>query len=164
MTASTSKKVIVYRYEREPVSGYVRPQSYAGPAGIEIVTPSGAAITFPFEQVKMVCFVRDFEGGSPEAERHFFANRPKTEGLWVRMRFREGEEMDALLANNLLQLEPYGFTVSPPDPASNSQRIFIPRASLTEIKVAGVVGSPVKPPSRKKPKAPGDDSQLSMFE
>ena len=31
------------------------------------------------------------------------------------MKFRDQELMDGILANNLLQLEPYGFTVTPPD-------------------------------------------------
>jgi hypothetical protein len=78
------------------------------------------------------------------------------------MRFKDGAEMDGLLTNNLLQLEPYGFTLSPPDPGSNSQRIFVPKAALVEIKVAGVVGSPVRAP-RRKPKPPTKE-QLEMFE
>jgi hypothetical protein len=160
--ASTSKKAVVYRFEREPVTGFVNPQTYRGLAGVEVLTLSGSVSILPYEQIRMVCFVRDFEGTAPESERRLFANRPKTEGLWVRMRFRDGAEMDGLLPNNLLGIEPFGFTILPPDPASNSQRMFVPRAALAEIKVAGVVGSPVRTARRKaKPAAEG---QLKMFE
>ena len=52
------------------------------------------------------------------------------------MTFRDDEVMEGILANNLLQLEPYGFTVVPPDPYSNNQRIFLP-----EDGVEGIAGA-----------------------
>lgn len=162
MAASTNKKAIVYRYEREPLIGYVNPQAFLSEVGVEVLTLTGSISVVPYDQIKLVCFVREFDPAAWEAERRLFANRPKTEGLWVRMRFRDGEELDGLLANNLLQIGTYGFTVSPPDPGSNSQRIFVPRTALEQIKVAGVVGSPVRPPARKKAKP--SKEQLEMFE
>ncbi len=161
VAASTNKKVIVYRFDREPLSGFVNPQTYQESSGVELLTLSGSVTVVPYDQVKTVCFVKDFEAPDPARERRLFANRPKTAGLWVRMRFRDGEEMDGLLSNNLLHLEPFGFTILPPDPSSNNQRIFVPKASLLEMKVAGVVGSPVRPARRAKP-APKE--QLKMFE
>jgi len=71
-------------------------------------------------------FVRDFDSIEPGAEHRVFNTRPKTNGVWVRMRFRDGELMDGILANNLLLLEPYGFTVVPPSPTSSNQRVFVP--------------------------------------
>jgi len=53
----------------------------------------------------------------------------------VRIKFRDGEVMDGILANNLLLTEPQGFTVVPPDPYSNNQRLFLPRAALAELQV-----------------------------
>jgi len=46
------------------------------------------------------------------------------------VKFHDGEVMDGILANNLLLTESYGFTVVPPDPYSNNQRLFLPRAAL----------------------------------
>jgi hypothetical protein len=76
------------------------------------------------------------------------------------MHFRDGELMDGILANNLLQLEPYGFTVVPPNPSSSNQRVFVPRAALAALQVLGVVGSPLRPQkSKPKPK-----QQIELFE
>ena len=76
------------------------------------------------------------------------------------MTFRDDEVMEGILANNLLQLDPYGFTIVPPDPYSNNQRIFLPKAALKELQVLGVVGSPLK---RRKPK-PEPKEQIGLFE
>jgi hypothetical protein len=76
------------------------------------------------------------------------------------MTFRDDEVMEGVLANNLLQLDPHGFTVVPPDPYSNNQRIFLPRAALKELQVLGVVGSPLK---RRKAK-PEAKEQIGLFD
>ena len=68
--------------------------------------------------------------------------------------------MEGVMPNNLLPLEPYGFTIIPPDPYSNQQRLFIPRAALQAVEVLGVVGSPLK---KRKPKAAAKE-QIGLFE
>jgi hypothetical protein len=52
--------------------------------------------------------------------------------------------LEGVLPNNLLQIEPYGVTVIPPDPYSNTQRIFVPRTALVAVEVLGVVGELVQ--------------------
>jgi len=103
--------------------------------------------------------VKDFE--PPDgAERKVFTTRPKLDGLWVRVKFRDGEVMDGILTNNLLLLDMHGFTIVPPDPYSNNQKLFLPRAALLELQVLGVVGSPLK---RRKPK-PVPKEQAGLFD
>jgi hypothetical protein len=109
----------------------------------------------------MVCFVKDFDGGDFSAERRLFSYRPKTAGLWVRMHFKDHDVVDGLLANDLTQLEAYGYSVLPPDPNSNSQRLFIPRQALFSLQVVAVVGSPQR--GGRKPKEPAKE-QISLFE
>jgi hypothetical protein len=130
-------------------------------SGLELLTTLGTVIVVPYSEVKTVSFVRDFD--QPEARREMrqFNTRPKMEGLWVRLRFRDGDSMDGLLANNLLQLEPPGFTVVPPDPGFQNQRVFVPKAALSEVQVLGVVGSPLKKGRRAKP-VPAE--QLEIFD
>jgi hypothetical protein len=82
------------------------------------------------------------------------------DGLWVRVKFRDGEVMDGILANNLLLLEAQGFTLVPPDPYANNQRLFVPRIALSELQVLGVVGSPLR---RRKPK-PVAKEQIGLFD
>jgi hypothetical protein len=156
--SSTAKKVIVRRFERESVSGFVNPFSYLQPQVIEILKPDGALALLPYAEVRCVAFVKDFEDGSES--RRVFLTRPKLEGLWVRMVFRDGEVMDGILPNNLLTWETAGFTVTPPEPDGNHQKVFVPREALRSIQVLGVVGSPLR--GKKKKAGPGED-QPSLF-
>ena len=158
LAGSTSKKVIIRRFDREPLTGFVNPGTYLLPEGVEVLSPTGSVMVVPYRDVKAVCFVRDFDADEPSSDLKLFQTRPKMEGLWVRMRFVDGELMDGLLPNNLLQLETFGFTVVPPNASSNNQRIFVPRSALTEFKVLGVIGSPI----RRRKLQPG--KQLEMFE
>src|SRR5882724_8375382 len=107
---STNKKVLVTRFEREAVSGFVNPQSYLLAEGLELLSQGGAVRVLPYGEIKLVCFVRDFQQGEPKKELRLFTTRPKMEGLWIRMRFRDGDAMDGLLTNNLLHLDTYGFS------------------------------------------------------
>jgi hypothetical protein len=143
-----------------PCSGYVNPLTYLRPAGVELLTPDGNYSVVPYDEVKAVQFVKDFEPPDPATERKVFSTRPKMDGLWVRVKFRDGEVMDGILANNLLRMESHGFTVVPPDPYSNNQRLFLPRAALAELQVLGVVGSPLR---RRKPK-PVPKEQIGLFD
>lgn len=160
VAASTNKKSVIRRFDREAVAGFVNPQTYLHASGIEVLTLAGAAMVLPYDEVKMVCFVREFETGEPSGETRLFQTRPKMSGLWVRMRFRDNEVMDGLMANNLLQVEACGYTFVPPNPNANNQRIFVPKAALVELQVIGVVGSPLRT-SKPKPKP---REQIELFE
>lgn len=160
MAVSTTKKVLVTRFDREPLAGFVNPQSYLQSEGLELLSQGGAVSVVPYPEIKLVCFVRDFQQGEPRKELRLFTTRPKMEGLWVRMRFRDGDVMDGMLSNNLLQLDSYGLSVVPPDPGFQNQRIFVPKAALSMVQVLGVVGSPLR---MRKPK-PAAKEQLEMFD
>ena len=139
--------VVLRRFDRENLTGFVNPVSYLQPHNVELLKPDGALALVPYDEIKSVCFVKDFEA---EAEtRRIFLTRPKLEGLWVRMQFRDGEVMDGVLPNNLLNWETAGFTVTPPEPDANNQRVFVPRSALKTIQVLGVVGSPLRTRRRK---------------
>jgi len=141
--------VTIRRFERESLNGFVNQFSYLQPSNVELLTPAGSLVLLPYDEVKSVCFVKDFEA-EPES-RKVFLTRPKLEGLWVRMLFRDGEIMDGILPNNLLSWEIAGFTVTPPEPDSNNQRVFVPRSALKSIQVLGVVGSPLRAKRKKAP-------------
>ncbi|MFB3779417.1 MAG: hypothetical protein ACE141_17495 [Bryobacteraceae bacterium] len=151
---------MIRRFDREPVIGFVNPGTYLQPEGVEVMTQGGSVSVLPYAEVKVVCFVRDFSVAGAEAGPRIFQARPKNEGLWVRMRFLDDEQMDGLLVNNLLHLEPYGFSVVPPNPSASNQRLFVPKAALREFLVLAVVGSPLRPGRRK----PASKEQMEMFE
>jgi hypothetical protein len=159
LAGSTTKKTVIRRFQKEPLAGYVNPASYLQPAGVELLSALGNLSTVPYEEIKTISFVRDFEGGG-ETGRRVFNTRPKMEGLWISLQFRDGEVMEGIMPNNLLPLEPYGFTVIPPDSYSNQQRVFIPRAAVRSVEVLGVVGSPLK---KRKAKAVPKE-QIGLFD
>jgi hypothetical protein len=159
LAASTTKKALIRRFEKEALSGYVNPFSYLQPTYVELLSEAGNIVSVPYEEIKTVSFVRNFEAGA-DAERQIFQTRPKMEGLWVSLSFRDGEVMQGIMPNNLLQVEPQGFTVIPPDSAGNVQRVFVPRAALQSVEVLGVVGSPL---NRRKGK-PAPKDQIGLFD
>ena len=127
---------------------------------VELLRPEGNLVRIPFSETKVVCFVRDFEDGETWHEHQAFATRPKTPGLWVRFRFRDGDWMEGILPNNLLSMEVSGFNAVPPDPSFQNQRVFLPRAALSSVEVLGVIGSSLRRRPAKKP----EDGQLQMFD
>jgi hypothetical protein len=160
LSVSTTKKVLIRRFDRESVAGFAMPSSYLRPAGVEILTPEGNFVVVPYPDVKSVDFVRDFLAPT-EPERKFFNTRPKMTGLWVRVEFRDGDVMEGIIPNNLMQLETQGFTVIPPDPMSQHQRMFLPRTALKSVAVLGVVGSPL---TRKRVPKPAPKEQFGLFD
>ncbi len=160
MAGSTNKKIVIRRFDRESVPGFVNPQTYLQPSGLEVLTLGGSVLEVPYADIKALCFVREFGNGEPLDEHRVFLSRPKVNGIWIRMKFRDGDIMEGVLPNNLLQLEQYGFTFVPPNPNSNNQKIFVPKAALFEVQVIGVVGSPLR---QRKPQ-PKPKEQIEQFE
>ena len=110
-------------------------------------------------EIKGVYFVREF-GDSESLTRKTFTSRPRSEGLWVRLRFKDSEVLEGLMPADLLQSTPEGFLVNPPDQRSNTQRIFVPRTALESLTVLAVIGAARRP--RRGPTE--DQRQVPMFE
>ena len=160
MSTSTAKKVLVDRYDRSLLRGYVQPQSYRTPDGLELMSPDGSLTIVPYLQIKCVSFVRDLEGASALGSRREFLARPKSVGLWIEFQFRDGDSLEAMISNNMLEMESDGLLATPPENTSNAQRVFVPRLSLSGVRVLGVVGKP-KPRRDRQPVATG--RQIRLF-
>lgn len=158
--SSTNKKALIQRFDRENLYGHLNVSSYLQPTGVELLNLSGNLLLVPYGEIKLVSFVREFEPPDP-AEKRLFATRPKNPGLWVRLRFKDNDQMDGLLANDLLRQDPFGFAFTPPDPGSNSQRVFVPKQALADFQVLAVVGS--QPRYGRKPKDETKE-QMGLFE
>jgi hypothetical protein len=156
LASSTNKKVHIRRFDRESLAGFVNTTTYLTPAGVELLHRSGNVQVVPYGEIKALYFVRDFPAGEPE-ERRAVMSRPKPDGLWIRLIFRDRDTLEGVIPNNLLQIDAAGFLVIPPD---STQRIFVPREALSEVQVLGVVGSPLRQ-ARKKPPA---KEQIGLFE
>ena len=145
--ASTHKKVVVSLLDRKSLRGYLNPGRLGHTDPLDLLTPEGEHQEIPISRIRAVYFVRQFEGDY-EPERKVFLSRPKLDGLWVRLRYSDGETLEGVIPNDLLNLLDNGVQITPPDFNSNSDRIFVPRTALAELTVLGVVGI-----ARRKPAA-----------
>ena len=156
---STHKKVIVRKTDRDSVSGYVSPAQFVNEGKLELLNTSGNVVGIDLKDIKGVYFVREF-GDSESLSRKTFTSRPRTEGLWVRLKFKDNEILEGMMPNDLSQTTSEGFLVNPPDLRSNTQRIFVPRCALSSLTVLAVIGGTHR---RRKPAAE-DVRQVPMFE
>jgi hypothetical protein len=155
---STHKKVIVRKMDRDTVSGYVAPAQFVHEGKLELLNTSGTVISMDLREIKGVYFVREF-GDSESLTRKTFTSRPRSEGLWVRLRFKDSEILEGLMPADLTQTTPEGFLVNPPDQRSNTQRIFVPRTALESLTVLAVIGA-----ARRQRRGSQDQRQVPMFE
>ena len=162
MAVSTNKKVQVVRFDRAPVEGFVQLPDGLENGQLQWLTADGSLGESPIDQVKAICFIRDFGSDAEWRPNRVFTSRPKSAGLWLRLTFRDGDILEGILPNNLMLVEPQGFSVVPPNPTFQSQHIFVPREALTGVEVLGVIGSPLR--RRAKKKKSEDEDQLQMFD
>ena len=154
---STHKKVVVRKMDRDTINGYVAPSNFVNEGKLELLNTAGNVVSIELKDIKVVYFVREF-GETEAPNRKTFTTRPRTEGLWVRLRFKDNEVLEGMMPNDLSVNMPEGFLVNPPDLRSNTQRIFVPRSALESLTVLSVIGA-----SRRQRKAPSDVRQVPMF-
>ena len=156
---STHKKVIVRKMDRDSVSGYVSPTQFVNEGKLELFNTAGNVVAMDLHEIKGVYFVREF-GDSESLTRKTFTTRPRSEGLWVRLRFKDNEILEGLMPADLIQNMAEGFLINPPDQRSNTQRIFVPRTALESLTVLAVIGA-----ARRQRRGTTDDQrQVPMFE
>jgi hypothetical protein len=154
---STHKKVIVRKMGRDSISGYVSPAHFVVEGKLELLNPAGKVVLIDLPEIKSVDFVRDFSDAAASS-RKTFTTRPRTEGLWVRLKFIDNDVLEGMMANDLTQVIPEGYLITPPDTRGNTQKIFVPRVALQELNVLSVIG---RPEARKK--TADDVRQESLF-
>jgi hypothetical protein len=157
--SSAHKKVIVRRFTGETLPGYLPLSSFvlnrAPQPALDLLDLSGRVIPLLINDIKHISYVRDFnltDTSNPERlTRRTFLARPRTEGLWLRMTFRTGDLLEGLAPTDIGLLDDIlndtGLHLTPPDSRSNTQRLYVPRTSLTELQLIAVITTP----SRRKP-------------
>lgn len=154
---STHKKVIVRKTDRDSINGYVAPANFVREGKLELLNTSGNVVAIDLRDIKVVYFVREF-GELESTSRKTFTTRPRTEGLWVRLKFKDNELLEGMMPNDLCQSTAEGYLVNPPDLRSNVQRMFVPRSSLDSLTVLAVIGA-----ARRKRRGMPTDLQVPMF-
>lgn len=155
--ASTHKKVVVLLSDHGSLRGYLNPASLGTVQQIDLLTADGEHESIALDRVRSIYFVREFSDNF-EPERKAFLSRPKLDGLWVRLKYTDGDVIEGVVPNDLLTLLDRGVQITPPDLNSPTVRIFVPRTALVEMTVLGVVGI-----ARRKPAAPVVPGQTKLF-
>lgn len=153
---STHKKVIITFSDGTSLQGYVNPLRLPDDP-LDVLTTNGEHRQVPLKEIRAVYFVRDFTEDY-EPERKAFFSRPKLDGLWVRLKFRDNQTLEGVVSNDLLALLDSGIQITPPDLNGAAVRIFVPRSALSEVTVLGVVGV-----ARRKPVAAALPAQPKLF-
>ena len=150
--ASQRKPVIVRRFSRDWLAGYVPAAFPPDAPELEILDTAGKVLRLPWSSIKWVCYVRDLsvpqtDRDNPERLVHKrFTIRPRTAGLWLRMTLQDGEELEGLAPNDRSLIEGAGLLLTPPDQRSNTQRIFVPRAAIQALEVVSLIGAAKRRP------------------
>jgi hypothetical protein len=147
--ASIRKPVIVRKFSRDWCAGYAGPSFAPDLAELEILDLTGKVLRIGWDQVKWVCYVRDFPAASPAFDQanperllhKRFTVRPRTAGLWLRMTLTDGEEIEGLAANDRSLIDGAGLLLTPPDTRSNTQRIYVPRQAIQILEVVSLIGA-----------------------
>lgn len=142
--------------DRDTINGYVSPSNYVHEGKLELLNTSGNVVAIDLKDIKGVYFVREF-GEAESLTRKTFTSRPRTEGLWVRLKFKDNEVVEGMMPNDLSLTTAEGFLINPPDLRSNTQRIFVPRTALESLTVLAVIGAA----RRRRPSE--DVRQVPMF-
>lgn len=136
---STHKKVVVETFTGQRVAGYVNPRQFDADEGFALLDPAGEVQQLAWKDLKVAWFVRDWQEEPARPDRSVFLRRPRLEGLWVRLRFRDGEVLEGVIVNDLLHSSPHGYLFTPPDLNGSHQKAFVPRAALTAMEVLAVI-------------------------
>jgi uncharacterized protein DUF6982 len=143
--------------DRDTINGYVAPSNFVHEGKLELLNTAGNVVGIDLRDIKGVYFVREF-ADSESVSRKTFTSRPRTEGLWVRLKFKDNEVLEGMMPNDLSITTAEGFLINPPDMRSNTQRIFVPRSALDSLTVLAVIGA-----TRRRRGAKEDTRQVPMF-
>ncbi len=144
--------------DRDSINGHVAPANFVREGRLELLNTSGNVVAIDLRDIKGVYFVREF-GDADALTRKTFTSRPRTEGLWVRLKFKDNEVLEGMMPNDLSLTTAEGFLINPPDLRSNTQRIFVPRSALASLTVLAVIGAT----RRHRKGVPADTRQVPLF-
>ena len=152
--SSTRKPVIVRKWTRDWCAGYTVSEFIGDFPALELLDSAGKLLRIPWDSIKWVCYVREFPASASAFEkdnperllRRRFTSKPRAAGLWLRLLLGDGEELDGIAANDRSLIQGLGLMLIPPDTRSNTQKIFVPKSSIREFTLVGIV-APTTPRS-----------------
>jgi hypothetical protein len=166
VSASTAKRLILYRFDRQPSDALVHADAYLSANGVELLSRDGNLQVIDYEQVKALCFGAEGAPADLFSTPTGFERRPKIPGLWASFRLRDGDVLEGVLPHNVLEWPAQGYLLTPPRSGAYRQRVFLPRLAVREAILLGLIGKAASLTGKTGKKAEGRDSgrQLSMFD
>ncbi len=104
--------MVVVLADRKSLRGYLNPSRLGQNGPVDLLSPDGEHTEIPLERLRSIYFVREFSDEF-EPERKAFLSRPKLDGLWVRLRYSDGETLEGVIPNDLLNLLDNGVQITP---------------------------------------------------
>jgi hypothetical protein len=168
--ASTRKKVVVRHLNGDLTPGYLPAANFLrrqpSPLALDLLDLAGRTLPIDLALVKTVSFVRDFnldDTQNPERlTRRAFLARPRNEGLWLRITFPTGDQIEGLapLDTTLLDalLDDAGLFLTPPDDRTNTHRLYVPRSAIATLQLLAVITTPSRKPAK-----PSTGTQADLF-
>lgn len=89
-------------------------------------------------KIKAIFFVKTFEGSRRYSEFKVFTHQPNGKGVWVRVQFEDGEMMEGIAPNSLDTYTGHVFSLTPPDPKSNNERVLVSKQCLKQMQILGL--------------------------
>ena len=163
----SAKRVMLYRFDRQPAEGFVTTARFDLSAQVEIMSLDGNLQCLSYAEVKAMCFISESGPANLFSEHTTFERRPKIPGLWTRFELRDGDHLDGVLSHSLAEWPEAGFLAIPPRAGSLRQRVFLPRLALTGTELRGIIGKPLVPGLgvlKARPAGQFGDDQLKMFD
>ena len=108
------------------------------PAQIALELAAGGKTIIDLHSAKALFFVKTLEGRNDYVEIKFFERNPQIEGLWIKIRFKDGEVTEGIVHNSLPFVSDTGFFLRPPDPHSNNRVVFVVKSFLNDFRVLGI--------------------------
>ena len=101
---------------------------------------AGTITPVDLTSVKAVFFVRTHDGDSSYEEVKFLREQAPSE-IWVRIRLWDDEEIEGRAKNGASLLMDSGFWLWPTDGFANNLLVYVPKSSVREFHVMGLVSS-----------------------
>ena len=167
------KKVIVRTLGNLLRPGYLPLSGLLDPAAtsVTLLDLEARILPIPLASVRHIAYVRDFnlnDNSDPERlTRRTFLARPRTEGLWLRLTLPGPEVFEGLAPLDLSLLDMLhqdrGLFLIPPDIRSNTQRLYVPRTAILDLRLLAVITNPSKPKPAKHPHKLPNTLQDNLF-
>ncbi len=149
--ATEKQKVVVNLRDGTVVKGYLEttvPRDLASllqnplrrfPTHLKLIGDNGAKNhDIDTRNAKAVFFVKSFEGNKQKHPVRFYGKGPAVHGIWVEIKFNDGEVVEGVIHNSIHHLIEEGFVLSPSDPESNNEMIYVLKSAIQNYRVLGV--------------------------